>query len=284
VRHTRMERGREFLGQGLEQMATAMYAYPPIASKCVGGIRVVLCDPDDEVRAALRAIIESDSLLVVVAESRDWATCEADVEDLVPELLIARAGLIPLPWSLRTAQDAFAPLVIKLNETYGIAAIASDTGEMSIPIDANTARKSLDRAVAEIYDRKAKQLLYLVGRYVEASNTAPVYEPIIMIEQDGQSVPVVTDAIMAVVAARKCVVLHTSSGRSMLREPIHQMAEKLDPAVFIRIHRSVIINLNHLDYGSITEKCSHIVLADGSRYPVGRNYRQNLSTFLRRAS
>jgi hypothetical protein len=264
-------------------MATAMYAYPPIASKCVGGIRVVLCDPNDEVRAALRAIIDGDSLLVVVAESRDWAACEADLEDLVPELLIVGDGLVPLHWSSRITEDAFAPLVIRLKKS-SETPISCSSGELPVPIDPNMTRRSLDRAVAEIYDRKAKQLLYLVGRYVEASKPAPAYESVITIDRDGVRESVETDTIMAVVAARKCVSLHTSSGRSMLREPIRQLATKLDPSCFVRIHRSVIINLRHLDHRSVSEKCSCIVLSDGSRYPVGRNYRQNLVTLLRSAS
>lgn len=265
-------------------MATAMYAYPPIAAKSVGGIRVVVCDPDDEVRAQLKAIIEGDSLLVVVAESRDWATCATDMEDLVPELLIVRARLLPQHWSIRSAQDAFAPLVITLRDTRGMPVEGSLCGELAIPFDANIARRSLGRAVAEVYDRKAQQLLYLVGKYVEAATPGPAYESALTIERDGQSVPVGTDTIMAVVAARKCVALHTSNGRGTLREPIHRVAAKLDPAIFIRIHRSVIINSNHLDRTSVTDKCSHIVLRDGSRYPVGRNYRQNLAALLCRTS
>src|ERR1700742_4840926 len=126
-------------------MATAMYAYPPIASKCVGGIRVVLCDPNDEVRAALRAIIDGDSLLVVVAESRDWAACEADLEDLVPELLIVGDGLVPLQWSSRITEDAFAPLVIRLKKS-SETPISCSSGELPVPIDPNMTRRSLDRA------------------------------------------------------------------------------------------------------------------------------------------
>jgi two-component system, LytTR family, response regulator len=259
-----------------------MYVSPPIASKCVGGVRVVLCDPDNEVRAALRAILAGDSLLVVVAEPRDWTTCEADIEDLVPELLIVRASLVPPLWTNRATEDPFAPLVIQLKDARGMTMVPFPSGEWLIPIDANAARKSLDQAVAEIYDRKAKQLLYLVERYVEASKNSPAYDSVIMVEQDGQSQPVRTDTIMAVIAARKCVVLHTSSGRTMLREPIRQVSAKLDPAIFVRIHRSVIINCAHLDYRSISERSSHVVLMDGSRYPVGRNYRQTLASLLGR--
>jgi two-component system LytT family response regulator len=92
-----------------------------------------------------------------------------------------------------------------------------------------------------------------------------------------------TDTIIAVLAARKCVILHTLDGQSMLHEPMHRVIDKLDPSVFVRIHRSVIINCNRLDRSATPiEKPSQIVMQDGSQYPVGRNYRQALAAHLQR--
>lgn len=253
-----------------------MYANSPIASGYVGGIRVVLCEPVDEVRAALRSMIESDSLLVVAAESRDWASCMADVEDFVPELLIVRSSLVPWEWKDRNLEDPFGPVVITLQEASNSAVIPFPSRSLALPIDPDAAFSSLDQAVAEIYNRKAKQLHYLVGQYVSASPRPLAYEAVLKGEFDGRSIEVRAETIMAIVAAKKCVVLHTRSGRTMLREPIYRVATKLDPSVFIRIHRSVIINRDHLDRWSATDKSTYLVLTDGSRYPVGRNYRDAL--------
>ena len=262
-------------------MATAMNAYPALASKNVGGIRVIVCDPDDEVRAAIRVIVEDDPLLVIVGEARDWSSCERDVEDLVPELLIVRAGLIPSEWTNGTAQDTFSPILIRLGEAAGLHQEHAKLG-LSLPLDRSAARRALDRAISEVYDRKAKQLLYLVGRYVAASNTAPAFPSVIAVEHEGENRQVRIDTIMAVVAARKSVVLHTANGKSTLRQPIYQVADKLDPSLFLRIHRSVIVNSNHVDRSALTEKSSSLVLHDGSRYPIGRNYRHVLASLIQR--
>ena len=263
-------------------MATAMYANSPIASGYVAGIRVVLCEPVDEVRAALRKMIESDSLLMVAAESRDWASCVADVEDFVPELLIVRSSLVPWEWKDRNREDPFGPIVITLQEASNSAVLPFPSRSLSLPIDPDAAFQSLDKAVADIYNRKAKQLHYLVEQYVSSSPRPVPYEAILKGECDGLSVAVRAETIMAIVAAKKCVVLHTRSGRTMLREPIYRVATRLDPSVFIRIHRSVIINRDHLERWSADDKGSHLTLTDGSQYPVGRNYRDAL-TLLRQS-
>jgi hypothetical protein len=260
-------------------MATAMCSHPSVAVRGMAGIRVVLCDPDEGTRAALKNMIENDPLLIVVAACRDWPTCAAEVEELVPELLIARGSLVPPNWR---AEDSFAPVVVHLREPAVAATIPFPSADWLVATDSASVRKALDRAVSEIYDRKAKQLLYLVQRYVAASSTTPACASVLHAERDGEEVEVPASAILAILAARKSTVLETSSGRMMLREPIHRMAEKLDRSSFVRIHRSVIINSHHLDRDALTANPSQVVLRDGSRYPVGRNYRDSLNSFLLR--
>ena len=262
-------------------MGMTAQAYSPVSAKQVGGIRVVLCDPNDQVRAQLKAVMDCDPLLTVVAESRDWRTCYNDVDNLVPELLIIRADLLPRAWTNANAEDTFAPLVLPLKEISSGMAAPCSWCDLAIPIVPDDARRSLNQAVTEIYDRKAKQLLYLVGRYVAGSNAATGYEPVLRVDCDGHREEVRTNTIIAVLAARKCVVLHTLDGQSMLHEPMHRVIAKLDPSIFVRIHRSVIVNCNHIDRTvTPTEKPAEIVMQDGSRYPVGRNYRQSLATHL----
>lgn len=259
-------------------MATTAQADPSLVLS-TRGIRVVLCDPDYHVRADLKRIIAPDPLLIVVGEAGDWPACEHQVENLVPELLIARAELIPKEWVARSAQDTFAPVVLPVKGLDDVIEKYSDAG---ISLEPNAVRSSLDRALAEIYDRKAKQLLYLVGQYVAGSEVSNRYESVLKAESEGQVSDVPTDAVIAVVAARKHVVLQTSSGEKLLREPIHRVVESLDPSAFIRIHRSVIINFNHLDLRVSSAKSAQVVMKDGTRYPVGRNYREALAAQLQR--
>ena len=262
-------------------MGMTAQAYSPSTAKQVGGIRVVLCDPDEGVRAQLKAVMDCDPLLTVVAESQDWRTCYNDVDNLVPELLIIRSNLLPRAWMDANAQDTFAPLVLPLKEiSSGIAAPCSWC-DLAIPIVPDAVRRSLHQAVTEIYDRKAKQLLYLVGHYVAGSSSVTGYDPVLRVDCDGHREEVRTDTIIAILAARKCVVLHTLDGENMLHEPLHRVIAKLDPSVFVRIHRSVIVNCHHMDRAAMSiDKPAEIVMQDGSRYPVGRNYRASLAIHL----
>ena len=58
-----------------------------------------------------------------------------------------------------------------------------------------------------------------------------------------------------------------------MRIPLHKMEEKLPFKTFIRVHRSFIINSQHIDQVDIT---NHQVIMGDYRIPVGRAYRESL--------
>jgi two-component system LytT family response regulator len=74
-------------------------------------------------------------------------------------------------------------------------------------------------------------------------------------------------------------------GKALLyRSPIHVLADKLDPAHFVRIHRSAIVNLESI---LRLEPLSHgefdVVLKHGGRAKVSRTYRSQLEQRLGQA-
>ena len=247
-------------------------------------MRVVLCEPDSEARALLRSLIDRDPMLSVVAEPCDWRECEACLEDLLPELLIVPSGALPADWRL-THQDSALPVVIELmgHTTRGIRLLTPE--RESSPPNAEAIKNSLAEAVKKVYERKVKQLWWLMERYVTGLQPNAGYPPILKVEREGSTVDLEVRTILSIVAARKHVTVHSTSGRFTIREAIHRVASQLDPSIFVRIHRSVIINSRQLDLGrSMSAHSPQAILLDGSSYPVGPNYRQAFTDIIDLAS
>ena len=80
------------------------------------------------------------------------------------------------------------------------------------------------------------------------------------------------------------VNLYIGGKATLYRSPIHVLAEKLDPAHFVRIHRSAIVNLESILH---LEPISHgefeVVLRHGGRTKVSRTYRSQLEKRLGQA-
>src|SRR5271165_575254 len=246
-----------------------------------GGIRVIVCDPDERVRSGLQAIINTDSVLVLASATCNWRECEADLDILLPELLIVRSELVPASCAAQFEQDGAFPVVIASREAADHEQRAGGSGYLPLPLDPQTTRRSLDRAVVQIYHRKAKQLSDLVSRYISGLAELRAYRSAITVERDGRSWDLSTRSILAISAARKSVWIISLSGRFMLRKPIYQVASELDPSTFFRISRSVIVNRYFLDTRATLEgKASHAVLTDGSKYVVGLDCRDSIARIM----
>ena len=77
------------------------------------------------------------------------------------------------------------------------------------------------------------------------------------------------------------VRLHLTDKSRFVRMSLHRMLAKLDPAHFVRIHRSTIVNLQHMRktspalYGEYT-----VELTNGTRLKVSRTFVRDLKSHL----
>jgi len=78
-------------------------------------------------------------------------------------------------------------------------------------------------------------------------------------------------------AAGVYVNLHVAGKELLYRAALHELVERLDPARFVRIHRSTVVNIESiLQLEPISHGEFEAVLKDGSRSRVSRNYRAEL--------
>ena len=69
-----------------------------------------------------------------------------------------------------------------------------------------------------------------------------------------------------------------------MRERISVLEQQLDPSVFIRIHRSVIIRIERMKEMKPLSNGDHIVLLnDGTQLPLSRTYRDKVLSLLTNA-
>ena len=78
-------------------------------------------------------------------------------------------------------------------------------------------------------------------------------------------------------AADYYACLHVGNRTHMLRRSIAELEQDLDPAIFYRIHRSSIVNLNRVRGLELNEDGSNeLLLNDGTRLRLSRSYRKQL--------
>ena len=101
--------------------------------------------------------------------------------------------------------------------------------------------------------------------------------PRIAIKAKGKILFLDVAEIMAVQAEGNYISLRHRTHPYLLRESLSAMAEKLKPYGFMRIHRSVIVNISAVEeIRPLPTGEYRLRVKDGREYPVTRTYKDNL--------
>jgi two-component system LytT family response regulator len=103
----------------------------------------------------------------------------------------------------------------------------------------------------------------------------------LVIKAGGRVVFLQLDEIDWVEAAANYVKLNAGKESYLLREGIGQIAERLDPRHFVRIHRSTIVNIRRIRELQPCNSGEYIVvLKDGKELSCSRGYRPRLQQLI----
>ena len=87
-----------------------------------------------------------------------------------------------------------------------------------------------------------------------------------------------TDEIDWIEAAGNYVKLHVGRDAHMIRETMNGIEAKLDPAKFLRIHRSTVVNIDRIkELHPMFSGDSAVILRNGTELALSRNYRERFT-------
>lgn len=161
------------------------------------------------------------------------------------------------------------------------------------------ARSHLEQVSSAEQGRKIKALLeQVLGEGATASlggtgmnggggvAVAPVrhrYVDRLMVKHDGRVFFVKASDVDWFEAAGNYVRIHTGKVSHLIRETMQRIETQLDPAMFVRIHRAVIVNLDRIRELQPWFAGDYVViLRDGRQLKLSRTYREHLHTRMQR--
>jgi DNA-binding LytR/AlgR family response regulator len=130
---------------------------------------------------------------------------------------------------------------------------------------------------------RAERLAEAVRRVVEAGAPAPSGDTQIAVERGGVTRFVQRSDITHVEAQGDYARLHTSEGSHLVRTPLSTLAEEWAPAGFVRIHRSLLVALPHVE--EVRSEAGRVsVVVAGQELAVSRRHTRELRELLTRRS
>ena len=227
-------------------------------------IRTLLVDDEPLAIERLQILAARLPALHIVGSAHDAASALRMIEALAPELLlldIAMPGLSGIELARQLAATPAPPLVIFVTAFDSYAVAAFDVAAVDYllkPIDPERLERAVGRALA--------------ARAAVPQAAAPWTQEF-WVPNRGEISRIAAADIERIEAERDYMRLHVGARSYLLHTTIIELERRLDPAVFIRLHRSTIVRRDCITALKRDPGGSWVaVLADGVLVPIGRTY------------
>jgi len=109
----------------------------------------------------------------------------------------------------------------------------------------------------------------------------PRYTTRIVFRSKGRILFLPVSEIRWIAAEENYVRISTEAESHLLRETMVRLEERLDPQLFLRVHRSAIVNLQHVkEVRNEPDGETAVILMNGQRVPMSRSYRTRIQRLL----
>ena len=255
-------------------------------------IRTLIVDDEPIARQTLKDYCALESDVELVGECRYGAEAVKRIAALKPDLVFLDVQMRRLNGLevIDKIGHELMPLVIFVTayDQYAVDAFELNAVDYLLkPFDRERFRAALDRARSRLANPGANDVRAQVHAAVRQvlgnlSGALPGTAPKrIVAEKNDRYIFVDPADVHAVEASRNYITLHVGNERLLLRCGMQQAETMLDPTMFLRIHRSVIVNTRHIRemarqlYGDY-----EVTLSNGSRFSTGRAYRRRVVNYL----
>jgi len=248
-------------------------------------LEVALVEDEAPARARLQRLLTAHADVRIVGEAED-------VTGALSLLRATRPALLFLDVQLGR-DDAFAllrrlpqpqPLIVFATAHHEHAIRAFEVAAVDYllkPFDDERLARALARVRARLIDADALPADEDVRRLRAAWQPTPWLTRLVLRDR-GHRIVLPLANLLRVAACGNYVELHTAERRYLLRTPLARLAQRLDPAQFLRVHRGHLLRADQIV--SITPRAhgdAELHLRDGSSLLLSRRFRDALPADLR---
>jgi two-component system LytT family response regulator len=242
-------------------------------------LRIVIVDDEPLARTVVREFASGDPDIEIVADCANGFEAVKAVAELKPDLVLLDVQMPKLDGFevlellgrdqhviFITAYDQYA---LKAFEVHAVDYLLKPFSPERLSEALHRARERLRRG-----ERPAVEELTATARPATRAGRVLV--------RDGSRVHVLATEKIDYVQAQDDYVAFRCEGKEFLKEQtLAQVEATFDPAKFVRIHRSYLLNLDRLARVELDERESRVaVLTDGRRLPVSKSGYARLSARL----
>jgi two-component system LytT family response regulator len=244
-------------------------------------IHTVLADDEVLARQKLRQLLREEPEIDVVGEGMTASETIDLVRATKPQLLfldIQMPGMDGFDIATELCSNKTAPphiIFTTAHDQYALRAFEIHAVDYLLkPFTRERLSSAVERARKEI----------LLANQPSNSSIGPNghrYTNRIVFKSRGRIIFLPVSDIRWISAEENYVRISTQNETHLLRETMSRLEEKLDPEMFLRVHRSSIVNLQHVkEVRTEADGDYAVVLVNGEKLTMSRGYRSRINGWL----
>lgn len=251
-------------------------------------VRTLLVDDEPLARRRIGQLLADEPDFAIVGECGNGAEALAALTDGPAVDLVFLDVQMPDCSGLQVLQqlpEAFLPLVVFVTayDHYALQAFEAHAVDYLLkPLDPDRFGRCLAHVRKRLDQANAAPGLTALLQTLPAPPPPPAYAAQLLVRQRGRIYFVPVEQVHYLEATGNYVTVHTGGDTHVLRTTLTQLASQLDPARFLRIHRSLIVHTTYLkELRPWTHGEYLLTLLDGTHLTSSRSCNEAIQHFLR---
>jgi two-component system LytT family response regulator len=244
---------------------------------------------DDEVLALrrLKLLLQTIAQVDHVGEANSCREAISKIDSLKPDAVLLDIKMrdgsgFDVVEAIGQRPDGPAVIFVTAFDEFAVQAFDSAVADYLLkPVERDRLTRALDRVHRRHKLLDAEQRVDELHQIVRALRAARqgdhAYESEFWLKSSGGLVRVPVDTIESVSSEDEYIAIHTPSGSHLMRGSIRQFSERVEPGLFVRIHRRWLVKQTAIaELRTRALSSAEIILRSGQRLPAGRVYLKEL--------
>ncbi len=247
----------------------------------------MIVDDEELARDSIKILLESRPECQVIGECENGQDALLKIKSEKPDIVFMDIQM-PKMQGLEVIQlvdESVAPIFIMVTAYDEYALKAFDLNAIDYllkPYSNERFFKSLEKAISRVASRKSTKELTILKQVLKGFNLdTNQYKGRLVIKSASKIQLVNKNEIIYVKASGNYSEIHTLAKKHLMYASISEIEGQLDPTLFVRIHRSAIVNKENIKELESHFNGEYIIhLDNGEQLKLSRSYRNRLESII----
>jgi two-component system LytT family response regulator len=250
----------------------------------VGKARALIVDDEPLARRGIRELLSRDKEISIVGECRDGIEAIETLQEGKTDILFLDVEMPTLNGFEVLDAVPSPPVVIFVTafDQYAVEAFSIHAFDYLLkPVDPDRFMDALARAKSALLREQEQSHAENLRKLLSSIRKRQRRNQRIAVKTAGKIHLIETADIDWIEAAGDYVSLHVRAKKYLLRETVRAIEQRLEPGLFLRIHRSTIVNTSRIkEIAPMPHGEYRLLLTDGTSLSVSRTFRAGISALL----